>query len=107
MNRQDKIYRIWHTVLCVFYLLLSIFSWFMMMVSESTIGVTNRLYVVLIDIICGVFFAIPFLCFGSLWLSWHLKKKGSRHAFWVQFAPLAVFTLNLLLAIAADLILAQ
>ena len=107
MDRQDKTYRIWHTVLCVLYLLLSILSWFMMMVSESTIGVTNRLYVVLVDIFCGISFAIPFLCIGGLLLSRKLKRKESKWAFAVQFVPLAVFVLNLLLLMVADMVFVQ
>ena len=96
MKKADKAYRICHIALCILYFPLSLFSWGMMMVSESTIDVTDKLYVMLIDIFCVVSFLIPFLCIGGLLLSRFLKKKDHKWAFGVQFIPLAVFILNLL-----------
>lgn len=96
MQKTDKAYRVCHVVLCILYLPMSVFSWLMMMASESTIGVTDQLYVLLIDIFCVVSFLIPFLCIGCILLSRFLKKKDHKWAFAVQFIPLAVFILNLL-----------
>lgn len=106
MKRIDKISRICNFVLCIFYIPLSFFSWLMQMASESAIGVSNMLYVVLVDIFCVISFFIPLLCFGGILLSHFLRKKG--HSIWslaVQFIPLIVFVLNLLLLVCADMIL--
>ena len=107
MNKSDKAYRACHTALCILYFPLSLFSWLMQMASESAIGVTNMLYVVLVDIFCGISFAIPFWGIGGLLLSRKLKRKESKWAFAVQFVPLAVFVLNLLLLMVADMVFVQ
>lgn len=106
MKKPDKAYRVCHAVLCVLYFPLSFFSWLMQMASESAIGVTNMLYVVLIDIFCVISFLIPLLCVGGILLSRFLwKKERSVAAFVVQFIPLAVFVLNLLLLALTDMVL--
>ena len=48
MTNLDRVSKILNSVLGVFYIPLSIFSWLLMMVSEGTIDATNPLYVGLI-----------------------------------------------------------
>lgn len=77
MKKIDKISKTSNIVLGVLYIPLSLISWLLQMVSESTMDATNPLYIGLIDTFCVV-------------------------AFVIQFIPLIVFVVNLLLLVFAE-----
>ena len=103
MKKIDKISKTSNIVLGVLYIPLSLISWLLQMVSESTMDATNPLYIGLIDTFCVVAFVIPLLCITGIVLSKVLREKG--HSIWsfvIQFIPLIVFVVNLLLLVFAE-----
>lgn len=103
MEKIDKVGRVFNIILSVTYIPLSIFSWLSQMASESTIGATNPLYISLIEIFCAVSFIVPLLCIAGIIMSVVLRKKGySIIAFIIQFFPLLIFVLNLILLYFAE-----
>jgi len=104
MNKLlDKAGDICNRNLGILYIPLSLFSILLYMASESTIGANNPLYIGLINLFCVITLAVPFLCFGGIFLSAILRNKGcSVASFVVQFVPLAVFALNQLLLTYAE-----
>ena len=98
MKRLDKIGKIFNIALGILYIPLSLFCWLLQMVSESTMGANNPLYISLINIFCIIAFLIPFLCIAGICLSVILRRKEhSVLSFIIQFLPLVVFLFNLLL----------
>lgn len=105
MKKLDKVCRVFNIVLGIVYVPLSLLSWLLQMASESTIGATNPVYITLIGISCVISFCIPFLCVGGILASVKLRKKGySKLAFCIQFLPLAIFLLNMILLGCAELV---
>ena len=105
MKKLDKACKVFNIVLGILYVPLSLFSWLLQMASESTIGATNPLYITLIGISCVISFCIPFLCVGGMIASVKLRRKGhSKLAFGIQFIPLVVFVLNMILLGCAELV---
>lgn len=106
MKKLDRVGFVFNIILGVLYCPFSLFSLLMMMASESTIGVTNSLYISLIDVFCVMCALIPLFCIISIVLSIVLrKKKHSVLSFVIQFLPLVIFALNaVLLAIAETII---
>lgn len=103
MKKLDKIGTVFNIILGVTYIPLSLFSWLLQMASESTIDATNPLYITLIEIFCIISFIIPFLCIAGIIVSLILRKKGySVSSFVVQFLPLVIFALNLILLYYAE-----
>ena len=103
MIKIDKAGKVFNIVLGVTYVPLSLFSWLLQMASESAIDATKPLRIALIDAFCIVSFLIPFLCVGGIAGSVILRKKGhSISSFVVQFMPLVIFLLNLILLWLAE-----
>lgn len=103
MKKLDKIGTVFNIILGVTYIPLSLFSWLLQMASEGTIDATNPLYISLIEIFCIISFIIPFLCIAGIIASLILRKKGySISSFVVQFLPLVIFALNLILLYYAE-----
>ena len=103
MKKLDKIGAVFNIILGVSYIPLSLFSWLLQMASESTIDATNPLYITLIGIFCIISFIIPFLCIAGIIVSLILRKKGcSISSFVVQFLPLVIFILNIILLCVAE-----
>lgn len=106
MKITDKTSKTFNVVLSAFYVPLSLFSWLLQMASEGTIDATNPLHISLINIFCVVAFFVPFLCIAGIVLSVVLRRKGHNVlSFHIQFLPLVVFVLDLiLLAVAESLV---
>ena len=103
MKKLDKIGTVFNIILGVSYIPLSLFSWLLQMASESTIDATNPLYITLIEIFCIISLIIPFLCIAGIIVSLILRKKGySISSFVVQFLPLVIFILNIILLCIAE-----
>ena len=103
MTKLDKLGKIFNWILAGIYVFLSPFCWLMMMVSEGIIDASNMIYINMIDIFCGVCFALPLLFAISIVLSVILRRKGcSVLSFVIQFLPIAIFTLNWVLLMVAD-----
>lgn len=98
MQKIEKISKAFNIVLGVVYIPLSLFSWLLQMASEGTIDATNPLYITLIEIFCIISFIIPFLCIAGIIISVIFRKKGySKCSLVIQFLPLVIFALNLML----------
>lgn len=103
MKKLDKVSVVLNIILGVTYIPLSLFSWLLQMASESAIDATNQLYISLIEIFCVISFIIPFLCAAGIIVSVILRKKGlSIFSFIIQFLPLVIFVLNLILFCCAE-----
>lgn len=103
MKKIDNSGRSFAFILGLIYIPLSFFSWFLQMASESTIDATNPLYINLIEIFCIIAFIIPFLCIAGIIISVVLRKRGySKLSFVIQFLPLVIFILNLILLAFAE-----
>ena len=103
MKKLDKIGTVFNIILGASYIPLSLFCWLLQMASESTIDATNPLYITLIEIFCIISFIIPFLCVAGIIVSLILRKKGySISSFVVQFLPLVIFILNIILICIAE-----
>ena len=95
INEASKICNI---VLGVIYVPLSLYCFLLQMVSEGKIGATNSLYIGLTDLFCYVALLIPVLCIVGIVLSVVFRKDGHGIvSLVVQFVPLIVFLLDLLL----------
>jgi len=105
MKKLDKVSAVFNIILGVTYIPLSLFSWLLQMASEITIDATNSLFITLIEIFCIISFIIPFLCIAGIIVSLILRKKGhSISSLVVQFLPLVIFVLNLILLYVTDFI---
>ena len=105
MKKIDGVGTVLNVALGILYVPLSLFSWLMMMVSESTIGATNPLYIAFINVFCVIAFLVPLLCVAGTVASVILRTKGrSILSIIAQCAPLAVFLLNILLLVITDMI---
>ena len=103
MKRIDRIGKIFNLILGILYIPLSLFSWLLQMASESTMSATNPLYINFINIFCVIAFLIPLLCVAGILLSIVFRRKGrSVFSFVIQFLPLVIFLLNLLLLAVAE-----
>jgi len=103
MKKLDKIGTVFNIILGASYIPLSLFSWLLQMASESTIDASNPLYITLIEIFCIISLIIPFLCIAGIIVSLILRKKGySISSFVVQFLPLVIFILNIILLCIAE-----
>ena len=103
MKKLDKIGKIFNVILGITYIPLSLFSWLLQMASEITMEATNSIYITLINVFCVVCFIIPLLCIAGIIVSVILREKGySKSSFIVQFVPLAIFILNIILLCIAE-----
>jgi len=103
VNKLNKISRILNVVLGFFYLPLSVVSFFLTMASEGTIDATNTAYIQLINLFCFISFIIPFICVISVVLSVVFRKKGhSIMSIIVQFLPMIIFLINMILLSLAE-----
>lgn len=97
-KKLDRVGYVFNIVLSIIYIPVSWISWLFMMASEATIDATNQTFILLINVFCWITMIIPFLCFLGIFLSVRYRKKGySVRSFVVQFLPLIIFGLNLLL----------
>ncbi len=98
MKTMHKVSMILNWILGVTYIPLSFFSWLLTMASEGTIDATNPFYINLMNVFCFIAFSVPLLCVAGISVSILLRKKG-RHilSIIIQFLPLVVFILNVIL----------
>lgn len=105
MKKSDIVGLVFNIVLGTLYVPLSIFCWLLTMASESTIDATNPAYINMVNIFCTICFFIPFICAASIALSVVLRIKKHRViSFLIQFLPIVLFGLNLLLLYVAELL---
>lgn len=105
MKKSDIVGLVFNIVLGTLYVPFSVVCWLFMMASESTIDATNPTYINLVDVFCVVSFIIPFLCAASIVLSVVLRIKKHRViSFLIQFLPIVVFGMNLLLLYFTELL---
>ncbi len=103
MKKTDIVCFIINGVIALLYVPFSIFSFLLTMVTESTMDATNELYINLVNIFSTVCLFIPILCLISIALSVVFRIKRHRIiAFIVQFLPILVFGINLLIITYAD-----
>ena len=103
IKKLDKAGYIFNILLSILYVPISWFSWLLLMASEGTIDATNSTYIILINVFCWVSMSIPFLCFLGIFLSARLRKRSySIWSFIVQFIPLAIFCMNVVLLFIAE-----
>lgn len=106
MKKSDIVCFILNGVMALLYVPFSFFSFLLIMTTESTMDATNELYINLVNIFSTVCFFIPLLCVISIALSVVLRIKRHRIiAFIVQFIPIIVFGINLLIISYADTLL--
>lgn len=103
MKKTEKLGRLFNLILGVIYIPLSFFSWLLQMASEGTFDANNPLYITLIEIFCFIAFIIPILCIAGILMSVILRRRGhSMLSFVIQFLPLVIFILNLILFAIAE-----
>ncbi len=102
-NKLDRVGYVFNIVLSIIYIPISFFSWLLFMASEATIGATNQVFIAMINIFCCITLVIPLLCFLGILLSVRFRRKGySVWSFVIQFLPLILFGMNLLLLFIAE-----
>ena len=102
-KKLDRVGYVFNIILSIIYIPISWISWLFMMASEATIGATNQTFIFLITVFCWITLSIPFFCFLGIFLSVRYRKKGySVRSFVVQFLPLVIFGMNLLLLFIAE-----
>ena len=102
-KKLDRVGYVFNIILSIIYIPISWISWLFMMASEATIGATNQTFIFLINVFCWITMIIPFLCFLGIFLSVMYRKKGySVRSFVVQFLPLIIFGMKLLLLFIAE-----
>lgn len=102
-KKLDRVGYVFNIVLSILYIPISLFSWLLLMASEASIDATNQTFIILINIFCWIALLIPFLCFLGIFISVRFRKKG--HSVWsfiIQFLPLVIFGMNLLLLFIAE-----
>lgn len=73
------------------------------MASEGTLDAINPLYISLVKLFCLISFIIPFLCVAGIIISIVLRKREYIIlSIIIQFLPLVVFILNLILLAYAE-----
>lgn len=98
MKKLDAVGERCNIILMVLYLPLSLFCWLLYMASEATIDANNPLFIGLINVFCIITLLIPLLCVAGIVGSILLRKNGrSVLSFVIQFIPLILFGLNMLL----------
>lgn len=103
MKKLDAIGRITNVILGVVYVPLSAFSFLALIAEETLIGKSDPLLYVLVYSFCTLSFVNMFMGFFSITLSAVLRQKGrSVASFLVQFLPLGVFGLSMLLLLAIE-----
>ena len=103
MKKLDKAGYIWNIILSIIYIPVSFFSWLSFMASEATIGATNQVFIAMINIFCHISLMIPLFCFLGILLSVRFRRKGYVvWSFVIQFLPLIIFGMNLLLLFIAE-----
>lgn len=103
MKKIDKLGTLFNAIFGITYIPLSLYSWLLQMASESTMDATNQVYITLINVFCIISFIIPLLCIAGIILSVFLRKKGhSIFSFVIQFIPLLIFILNIIVLYVAE-----
>lgn len=98
MKMLDKISMISNIILGLLYVPLSFFCLLLQMASDGTVGATNPLYIQMNRIFCMVALTVPFFCVVGIVLSIVFRKKGCYvWSFIIQFLPIVVFGLDLVL----------
>ena len=102
-DQEQRLLNPW--IVTAVYCPISVFSWMLQMASDGIMDATNLLYIQMIEIFCGIAFAIPFLCVGAAIATALCRKKGYWILSWVvEYLPLAVFVLNLILLGVTELV---
>jgi len=103
MKRLDRVGAALNSILSVLYIPFLLFSFLMGMASDAAAGASNPAYVFLYEAASYIMQLSGLLTIPSIFLSVSWRRAGrSVPAFIVQFAPLIVFGLGLLMMSAAD-----
>lgn len=98
MKMLDKISMISNIILGLLYVPLSFFCLLLQMASDGTVGATNPIYIQMNRIFCMAALTVPFFCVVGIVLSIVFRKKGCHvWSFIIQFLPIVVFGLDLVL----------
>ena len=101
--KLSRITKFTNIVLALLYVPFSIYCFLLQMASESTLGAVNQLYITLIETFSLVTAFIPVFCIIGIVLSVILRKKGCfKLSFAVQFLPVIIFALNMVLLSVAE-----
>ena len=103
MKKLDRAGAALNRILCVLYVPFFAFSFLMGMGSDAAAGASEPVYVFLYNAASCLFPAAGILTIPSIFLSVSWRRQGhSVPSFVVQFAPLILFGLGLLMMAIAD-----
>ena len=107
MKNSEKLLYVLSIVLTILYIPISLFSFLLGMLSEVVMDTANHIIAGLIDFSSCVAMLVPMFCFIGIIFSIRCRKKGYiAWSFVLQFLPLVIFSLNLLLIYMADVLIA-
>ncbi len=102
-KKIDKITGVTNIILGIFYVFLSLFSFFGGMVIELTIDATNRVYITLIKISSWLFLLNYFISLGAIPVALIFKRKGhSLLSLFISLLPLMILLLAFVFLAVAD-----
>ena len=102
-NSLDKKGVIFNVILSIIYVPLSIMGIFTMFFADAPAEINSSLKNSLIDIIIRLGFSIPPLSITSIFTSVLTRKRGkSKFSFIIQFLPIPVFVVMLILMVFMD-----
>ena len=107
MKKSERVGYVLSIVVTILYIPISLFSFLLGMFSEVVMDTTNQIFINLINISSCIAMLVPIFCFFGILLSIRCRKKGYiAWSFVLQFLPLVIFSLNLLLIYMADVLIA-
>ena len=102
-NSLDKKGVIFNVILSIIYVPLSIMGFFTIFFADAPAEINSSLKNLLIDIIIWLGFSIPLLSIASIFASVLARKRGkSKFSFIIQFLPIPVFVVMLILMFFMD-----
>ena len=102
-NSLDKKGVIFNVILSIIYVPLSIMGFFTIFFADAPAEINSSLKNLLIDIIIWIGFSIPLLSIASIFTSILARKRGkSKFSFIIQFLPIPVFVIMLILMFFMD-----
>ena len=105
MKKFEKAGYVLNIVLTILYIPMSLFSFLLGMLSEVVMDTTNQIFISLINISSCVAMLVPIFCFVGILFSVRCRKKGYIvWSFVLQFVPLIIFSVNLLLIYIIDVL---
>lgn len=103
MKNSERIGYVLSIVLTIIYIPVSFFSFLLGLFSEVVMDTTNQIFINLINISSCIAMLVPIFCFFGILLSIRCRKKGyTVWSFVLQFLPLVIFGVNLLMIYIVD-----